>query len=619
MQNYVNISAYRFATLADLKPLRSELLELCLQGQIKGTILLSTEGINLFVAGKRPEIEGLLGRLEQIPGLAHLNPKRSESEHQPFTRMLVRIKKEIIAFGVEGIDPSKRTSSKLPARELKRWLDEGRPFTLLDTRNDYEIKLGSFARAMPAGVSHFRDFPQAVAKLPVELKEQPIVMFCTGGIRCEKAGPYMEAQGFKNILQLEGGILKYFEECGNAHYEGDCFVFDQRVGVDPSLAESPNSQCFACLTPLSVDDQNDSRYQIGKSCPYCFKTSTERMREGIARRQGKLIEVTTPLPGSIPYENARPLKVPARFDGRTALETFSGILKHIPVDLWEKEFGEGRILGPDRVRIGTAERVRAGDRLYNVSAKVSEPDVATAVEILYEDEALIVVEKPAPLPVHPCGRYNKNTLQYFLNKVYAPHKPNPAHRLDANTSGVMLYSRTKHFAGLLQPQFAHGTVTKKYLARVIGTPEEDDFRCDLPLSERTLEVGARCSEAAGLEAHTVFHVLERFDDGTSLLEVSLLTGRTNQIRIHLWELGMPILGDQLYLPGRTFGKVQTGEVEDAPLCLHSAAIGFLHPLTKEPMHFQSRHPAWSVVSRAHDKRTSRPVFQDSEQSLGPIG
>ena len=127
--------------------------------------------------------------------------------------------------------------------------------TLLDTRNDYEVKLGTFKNALPIGIDHFREFPDAVRKLPPEMKEQPIVMFCTGGIRCEKAGPFMEREGFENIFQLDGGILKYFEECGGAHYDGECFVFDQRVGVDPSLQETESTQCFRCQTPLTEADQ----------------------------------------------------------------------------------------------------------------------------------------------------------------------------------------------------------------------------------------------------------------------------------------------------------------------------------------------------------------------------
>lgn len=229
---FTNISCYQFAHLGDLKSLKADLLTACKERELKGTILLANEGINLFIAGSRAAVDDVVAIIRAIPGLESLAPKYSESDHQPFNRMLVRLKKEIIAFGVEGINPAARTSPKLKAAELKQWLDDGKPVTLLDTRNDYEVKLGTFKNAVPAGIDSFRDFPDAVAKLPEDLKEQPVVMFCTGGIRCEKAGPYMEREGFKEIYQLDGGILKYFEEVGADHYEGECFVFDQRVGVE---------------------------------------------------------------------------------------------------------------------------------------------------------------------------------------------------------------------------------------------------------------------------------------------------------------------------------------------------------------------------------------------------
>jgi UPF0176 protein len=183
----------------------------------------------------------------------------------------VKIKKEIIAFGVEGIDPARRPTAKLPARTLKQWLDEGRPITLLDTRNDYEVRMGTFRGALPAHIDHFREFPDAVKRLPEELKDRPIVMFCTGGIRCEKAGPLMEREGFKHVHQLEGGILKYFEECGSAHYDGECFVFDRRVGVDPSLQQTKSALCFNCQMPLTEAEQRDPRYVPDISCPHCFE------------------------------------------------------------------------------------------------------------------------------------------------------------------------------------------------------------------------------------------------------------------------------------------------------------------------------------------------------------
>ncbi|HEV7868961.1 MAG TPA: rhodanese-like domain-containing protein [Chthoniobacteraceae bacterium] len=271
MPTFTNIAVYRFAHLSELKPLRESLLAQCKAADLRGTILLSPEGVNLCVAGFRAEIDRLLETLRAVPGLAELAPKFSESTHQPFNRMLVKIKREIIAFGVEGIDPANHPSPKLAPAALKQWLDEGRPVTLLDTRNEYEVKLGTFKGARTLGIGHFRHFPDAVAQLEPELRQTPIVMFCTGGIRCEKAGPFMERAGFEQIYQLDGGILRYFEECGGAHYEGECFVFDRRVGVDPALRETASQQCFVCRAPLTAADLSDARYVADKSCPYCFR------------------------------------------------------------------------------------------------------------------------------------------------------------------------------------------------------------------------------------------------------------------------------------------------------------------------------------------------------------
>ena len=232
--------------------------------------MLSPEGINFFVAGRRADVEALLIEVRSIPGLADLTPKESASAEQPYNRMLVKIKKEIIAFGVAGIDPARQPAAKLSPRTLKQWLDEGRAITLLDTRNDYEIRLGTFRGAVAAGIDHFRDFPEAVRRLPPAVKDRPIVMFCTGGIRCEKAGPFMAREGY-DVFQLDGGILKYFEECGGAHYDGECFVFDRRVGLDPNLQETKSVMCFACQMPLTEEDQKDPHYVPDVSCGHCFQ------------------------------------------------------------------------------------------------------------------------------------------------------------------------------------------------------------------------------------------------------------------------------------------------------------------------------------------------------------
>lgn len=234
-----NLSAYKFAPLEDLPALRAELLATATELGLKGTVLLSTEGVNMFVAGTAEATTAFVARVRLIPGLEDLTPKESFSANQPFGHMRVKIKREIISFGVEGIDPARRPSPKLSPRQLKQWLDEGRTLTLLDTRNEYEIDAGTFRGAVRPGIKRFRDFPAAVRSLPPALKEQPIVMFCTGGIRCEKAGPFMLNEGYREVYQLDGGILKYLEECGGAHYDGTCYVFDERTTLDAGLRPAP--------------------------------------------------------------------------------------------------------------------------------------------------------------------------------------------------------------------------------------------------------------------------------------------------------------------------------------------------------------------------------------------
>jgi len=590
-----NIAAYKFATLTDLKSLRVRLVTLCKGWQIKGTILLSTEGINLFAAGGEEEINLLIAELRSHPGLEELTPKVSLSDHQPFTRMLVRIKKEIIAFGVEGIRPAERTSPKLSAHTLKQWLDEGRPITLLDTRNDYEVKLGTFKGALIPHIDHFREFPKAVARLPEHLKHEPVVMFCTGGIRCEKAGPFMEREGFEQIYQLDGGILKYFEECGGEHYEGECFVFDQRVGVDPALRETDSALCFACQSPLTAEDQEDPRFVPQVSCPYCYKSTEEQEAEVLAQRHEAIRRITTPLPGSVPYDNIRPLNIPEKAHDKTLLEFLCEIFPHISAEEWATRCELGRFTNEMGTALAADYRLTAGERLEQSLPATTEPEVDPNIRILHEDEALIVVQKPAPLPMHPSGRFNRNTLQYILSEVYTPQRLRPVHRLDANTTGLLVCARTRHFANLLQAQFKKRGIEKLYLVRVNGHPPEDTFVCVAPISPGPGSLGAYAVDESddGQAARTEFKVLRRDPDGTSLLEAHPVTGRTNQIRIHLWHLGFSVLGDQAYIADGQVGDTQTLPVGAAPLCLHAWRLGFDHPLSGERLVFETARPRWA--------------------------
>jgi predicted sulfurtransferase len=268
----LNIAAYLFADLShlDLAELKAELLPRCVdEWTLKGTILLSPEGINLFLAGEPQGIESFWKTLTSKAEFRELTRKDSYSHYRPFTRMLIKLKAEIIPMRRNEIVPREFTAPRIEPTELKTWLDEKRDFLLLDTRNDFEVELGTFEKAEHLDIAHFCDFPAALDDLSEEDREKPIVTFCTGGIRCEKAGALMIQKGFKNVLQLNGGILRYFEKHGDDHYHGECFVFDQRVAVNGKLEETGTAQCFECRHVLTPTDQSHPAYREGISCPYC--------------------------------------------------------------------------------------------------------------------------------------------------------------------------------------------------------------------------------------------------------------------------------------------------------------------------------------------------------------
>jgi UPF0176 protein len=206
--------------------------------QIKGTILLSTEGINLFMAAEEANLQEFITSLTGLEEFKDLTFKRSYSETIPYRRLIVRIKAEIISFG-QDVKPQQQTAPYITPEQLKQWYEKGQDMLVLDTRNDYEVNLGTFENAESLAIENFRQFPEAVKGLLEKYRDKPIVTFCTGGIRCEKAATFMLKQGFKEVYQLEGGILNYFDKCGGSHYQGDCFVFDDRIAINEKFEESP--------------------------------------------------------------------------------------------------------------------------------------------------------------------------------------------------------------------------------------------------------------------------------------------------------------------------------------------------------------------------------------------
>ncbi len=229
--SFLNIAAYKFISLDNLAELKTALYNLALDNNIMGTILLSPEGINLMLTGLSEDIGIFRNVLKSDSRFVDLHYKESYPEEQTYNRLLVKLKKEIIAFGVDAVDPAHEQAPYIKPAELKQWLDEKREFVFLDTRNIYEIEAGTFEHASHLNIENFRHFPAAAKNLDDQLKEKTVVTFCTGGIRCEKAALLLQQYGFKDVYQLEGGILDYFAECGDAHYQGECFVFDKRRGL----------------------------------------------------------------------------------------------------------------------------------------------------------------------------------------------------------------------------------------------------------------------------------------------------------------------------------------------------------------------------------------------------
>ncbi len=235
---YENISGYKFVDLEDLYGLQSSLKKECTALSLLGTILLSAEGANFMLAGAKNKIEEFKVRLKKDERFSDVWFKHSQSNAKPFECLKVRIKPEIITMCVDGIRPLDKPAKSLAPTQLKEFYDTGKDFIILDTRNDFEMDFGKFKNAKCIHIDSFSEFPAALEKMTEEEKQKPIVTYCTGGVRCEKAAPLMEDLGFPDVYQLEGGIINYFEECGGAHWEGDCFVFDNRVAIDSQLNET---------------------------------------------------------------------------------------------------------------------------------------------------------------------------------------------------------------------------------------------------------------------------------------------------------------------------------------------------------------------------------------------
>lgn len=281
---------YKFVALPDFRELRQPLLDECQRLGIRGSLLLASEGINGTVAGSREGIDSLLAYIKRDPRLVDLSHKESFQKAMPFYRMKVKLKREIVTLGVEGIDPNQTVGTYIKPRDWNALISDPE-VVLVDTRNYYEYEIGTFRGAINPDTDSFREFPDYVARSLDPAKHKKVAMFCTGGIRCEKSTAFMKSRGFDEVYHLEGGILKYLEEVPqrDSLWQGECYVFDNRVAVDHNLEKGSYDQCHGCRHPITEDDKRSDKYLEGIACPRCYDAQSPTQRQRFSERQKQMV------------------------------------------------------------------------------------------------------------------------------------------------------------------------------------------------------------------------------------------------------------------------------------------------------------------------------------------
>lgn len=289
MAQTIVCALYKFVTLDDYQDLKQPLLNFMLDKTVRGTLLLAREGINGTVAGSRKSIDALLDYLRSDDRFTNISHKESFTDDMPFLRTRVKLKKEIVTMGVDGIDPNHIVGTYVKPKDWNALISDPEVL-LVDTRNDYEFQVGTFKDALNPDTESFREFPDYIKQNLDIKKHKKVAMFCTGGIRCEKSTAYLKEQGFNEVYHLEGGILKYLEDVPKEEtlWEGECFVFDERVTVNHDLEKGLYDQCNACRMPITVEEQQSEQYQHGVSCPHCFDKTTVSQKARFAEREKQM-------------------------------------------------------------------------------------------------------------------------------------------------------------------------------------------------------------------------------------------------------------------------------------------------------------------------------------------
>lgn len=289
MSKFLTAALYKFVSLPDYKDLQQPILDACVQHTIKGTLLLAKEGINGTIAGEPANIRAILTYLRQYPQFSDLEHKESYADSHPFYRMKVKLKKEIVTMGVKDVDPNQVVGTYVKPEDWNALISDP-DVILLDTRNDYETHIGTFKGAIDPKTTTFREFPQYVEQNLDKNKNKKVAMFCTGGIRCEKSTNYLVGQGVEDVFHLKGGILKYLEEVPqeDSNWQGECFVFDNRVSVGHGLKEGPHMLCHGCRRPILPQDTSREGYEAGVSCHQCVDETSDADKARFRERQHQI-------------------------------------------------------------------------------------------------------------------------------------------------------------------------------------------------------------------------------------------------------------------------------------------------------------------------------------------
>ncbi|SEK69231.1 UPF0176 protein [Colwellia chukchiensis] len=289
MNNITVCALYKFVRLENFADIKQPLLQVMTDNAVKGTLLLALEGINGTIAGPQEGIDAVLAFINSDSRLAGVSTKSSFHQENPFQRTKVKLKKEIVTMGVQGIDPTLTVGTYVKPKDWNALISDPEVL-LIDTRNDYEVEIGTFENAVNPNTETFREFPEYVAKHLDKNKHKKVAMFCTGGIRCEKSTAYLKEQGFEDVYHLEGGVLKYLEEVPEQEtmWQGECFVFDGRVAVNHNLERGQYDQCFACRYPITEADKQSEHYVQGVSCPRCHDKYTDEQRSRFQEREKQI-------------------------------------------------------------------------------------------------------------------------------------------------------------------------------------------------------------------------------------------------------------------------------------------------------------------------------------------